>query len=614
MKTISLNGKWKCCPDYENQGLRQEWYSSEIYKRQLENLMDIEIPNSFNLLEGFEVYEGIFWHFTEFTLDPSDLDKDHDYIIQLGGSNYITRVWLNGQFAGMHEGGFTPFRLKVNQKIKPQKNFLVVQTDSTRRKGQIPDYTFDWLNYGGIFRDVDLLILNNSRVEDVVIKTHLKSRSEAYIEVQYRILGILSFNWQVIGQDGQAILFEGNISESSSKGGFSITFKNPQLWSPESPNLYFLKIISSNKESPGEVLFETHFGIREIEVRGRYVYLNKKRLYFKGVSLHEEYMPYGRTIPYEKREEDVRNMKSLGLNALRTAHYSHDKALIEVADKLGLLILEEIPVYWQCDYKSNDAFKVAAKMMRELIKRDINSPSVVWWSVGNEVPVEKRECSIFFKRMMDWVRRFDDTRIVTFVVNKMVCDLTKRHADVGAINLYFGWYYGSPRMVSTIVSLVHTPIHNKPLFYTEFGAGAKYGFHAPWEEQAKFSEEKQLYVLDYTIRTLNSIDYVAGWFIWIYRDFRSFLRQNEYQQGYNRKGIVSGEKNEKKLIYHRLPQIINQPRKVKQSRLFSTLMWCILFPLAYLLTYFIDTVLTSGQKKRIDAGLQQEKERLSQIS
>jgi beta-glucuronidase len=610
MKLISLDGNWKCRPDLKDIGIDNKWYDPSNYNKADNDLLDIQIPKSYNLLEGYEIYEGIFWHFFEFDLENADIKESFDYIIRFRGSNYISNVWLNNAYLGEFHGGFTPFSFRIKDKLKTKNNLLTVRTDNTRRKGQIPDYSADWFNWGGIYRSVDLLILNINRISDVVIKTILKSRKESIINVTYKIIGKISLKWQILDIDHKKLLFEGSISEASGDGGFSLTIDNPKLWSPDTPDLYYIKILSTLSESKDEVFYESHFGIRQIEVSGIYVYLNKRKFYFKGISLHEEYLPYGRTIPYEKREEDIRNMKSIGLNALRTAHYSHDEDLIDIADKLGILILEEIPVYWFCDYKSKETFKLAAKQMRNLIRRDINHPSVVWWSVGNEVPVEKRECSIFFKRMMDWVRRFDDTRIVTFVSSRMFCDLVKRYADVGAINMYWGWYYGSPKMINAIVDAVHAPIFNKPLFYTEFGAGAKYGFHADWKDQTKFSEEKQLYVLDYTIRTLNSKDYIAGWFIWIYRDFRAFLRQNEFQQGFNRKGIVSGENNEKKLMYYRLPKIINEKRKVKSSKLIATIMWCIIFPFAYILTYFIDSVLSFGQSKRMDYGKRIEQERI----
>ena len=378
MDAISFNGKWKCKPDPKNIGLKSEWFTPQNYKDSDVNLLDIEIPGSFNSLVGFEVYEGVFWHFYSFNLDSAKIKDKLDYYVRFKGSSYNTKVWVNGEYLGEHDGGFTPFQFKIKESLKTSKNLIAVRTDNTRRRGQLPDISFDWFNWGGIYRGVDLLLLNKNRLTDVVIKTPLKSRNECQIEVSYKIIGSVSFRWQILDIDQKNVLFEGNASDNTRVGRFLLTYNNPKLWSPENPNLYSIKLISTLPESKDEVFYESHFGIRQIEIQGVYVYLNKRKFYFKGICLHEEYMPYGRAIPYEKREEDIRNMKSLGLNALRTAHYSHDEDLMDIADKLGLLILEEIPVYWHCDFKSNETFKTAAKMMRNLIKRDNNHPSVGW--------------------------------------------------------------------------------------------------------------------------------------------------------------------------------------------------------------------------------------------
>lgn len=526
--------------------------------------------------------------------------------MKFDGCNYNTKVWLNGKYLGEHDGSFVPFHFNIRS-FNQDKNLIAVRTENIRKKDRIPAITFDWFNWGGIYRDVKLIFLTQNRLKDVVIKTTLESRLKSRINISYVIIGKLSIYWQILSSSENQILYQGEISETMGKGEISFIFDDPKLWSPQNPYLYHLKTF--NKEN-NELLYESPFGIREIEVIGKYIFLNKKRIFLKGASLHEELMPYGRTIPYEERVKDIKSMKSLGFNALRTAHYSHDEDLISIADKEGLLILEEIPVYWACNFKTNESFRTAAKMMRSLIKRDINHPSVIWWSVGNEIPIERPEVAKFIRRLMDWVRMHDDTRLVTYVSMKLFTDLTRRYADVATINFYFGWYVGSSRMISLMLDVLRTPAFNKPWIYTEFGAGAKYGFHDKWKNQTKFSEEKQLHVLDYSIRTFNAKNYLSGWFIWIYRDFRSFLRQNEYQEGYNRKGIVS-EKNEKKMIYHRIPKILNKKRNLLNTKILGIFLWIILYIPAYILTYLIlDAGIIFADKRTIEKGKLIEKQRI----
>ncbi|MFX0038480.1 MAG: glycoside hydrolase family 2 protein [Promethearchaeota archaeon] len=598
MNIISLNGKWKCKSDPDDLGMEDEWYSPKNYDKIKNSLLDIEIPKSFNLLERFESFEGIFWHFYEFDLFSPINISDFDHFLRFKGCNYNTKVWLNGIFIGEHNGGFTPFYLELDNLIKQNKNIIVVRTDNIRRNDQIPSISFDWFNWGGIYRDVDILILNKNRIEELSIKTYVYSMEKSKIDISYKKIGNISIRWEILDSKNKNIILQGNILQSNNENSFEVIFNNPRLWSPEDPYLYYLKIYNNNPKASKEILYETYFGIRQIEINATYIYLNRKRIFLKGVSLHEEYMPYGRTIPYEKRKEDVENIKSIGFNAIRTAHYSHDEDLINIADKVGILILEEIPVYQHCNFKSIQTYKTAENMLKELINRDINHPSVIWWSVGNEVPLHQRSCAKFIKKLMNFAREMDNTRIVTCVSRKLIPDLTRKYVDIATINTYFGWYYGHEKMISLIIDIIRTPVFNKPWIYTEFGAGAKYGFHADWRKRVKYSEEKQLQILDYTIKTINSKGFYAGWFIWIYRDFKSIKRQNQFQQGFNRKGIVSGERNEKKLVYYRLNKILNEKRNVKKTRLIGIVLWVILFPLSFLIfTRLIDSFLNYIEKK-----------------
>ncbi|MEJ2279628.1 MAG: glycoside hydrolase family 2 TIM barrel-domain containing protein [Candidatus Lokiarchaeota archaeon] len=560
MENISLNGVWKGKPDFKNIGIENQWFRPDSFDKSDINLLDIKIPGSFNLLDGIEVFEGIFWHFFEFEIVGIENDNK-DFFLNFKAANFNTKVWMNGKFIGEHNGGFTPFRFIINDYINPKKNFLAVRSDNQRKKDRLPALVFDWFNWGGIYRNVDLQIMDKNRISNIKIKTKSISLKECSVEISIMVKGVVSINWEIFESNDLDILYRGNLTDISGVINFEVTLKNYKLWSPETPNLYCFKITKLNQDSHDSSIYKENFGIREIEIKGNYIYLNKRVIRLKGVSLHEELMPYGRTIPFKERENDLKRMKSLGFNALRTSHYSHDEALLSIADKLGLLILEEIPVYFLCDFKNPKTFRLAAKMVKSLIERDFNHPSVIWWSVGNEIPIERPRAARFIKNLMKWVKRFDDSRIVTYVSMKLFSDLTRRYADVATINFYFGWYVGSPRLISLMLDVMRTSAFHKPWIYTEFGAGAKYGYHDIWKNQTKFSEERQLYVLDHSIKTFNSKSYLAGWFIWIYRDFRSLTRQNKYQEGYNRKGIVS-EKNETKLIYHQLPKILNQKREL----------------------------------------------------
>jgi beta-glucuronidase len=331
-----------------------------------------------------------------------------------------------------------------------------------------------------------------------------------------------------------------------------VEISRPKIWGIGDPHLYILKV--SWDAPAGEK--RVRFGIRTITIRGQQVFVNGRPVRLRGVNLHEEQMPFGRPYPRELRERDLRAMLSLGFNALRSAHYPHDEMLPELCDELGIVLLEEIPVYWDCDFANPRVFRLAARMLKELITRDFNHPSVIAWSCGNEIPVEQFACDQFIRREMAWVRRFDMSRIVFYVGMRFWCDTTRRHGDVCGVNEYFGWYYLTTRNLSGFLDVVRASRPTAPWFITEFGGDAKFGYRDSTSDPAKFSEDKQASIIADQIRTLNAKPYVAAWFIWIYRDFRSPLRTNQYQQGFNRKGLVS-DANEQKLVARVMPRIIN---------------------------------------------------------
>jgi len=606
MQTYSLNGQWQCLPDENDIGIEDKWFLYDKIKDRNYHLIPLKIPNSFNLIDGYDLYEGVFWFFYEFELKNKVDFSNFDYQIKFKGSNYNTRVWLNGFFIGEHEGGFTPFKFLINDHLKSNRNYLVVRVDNTRDKDGIPSIYFDWFNWGGIYRDVDIIILNKNRFRDVRITTEILTRKSAKIHISYKVIGKIKFEWQIIDYYNNEIIENGKRTTVFNRDEFSIYINNPRLWSPQSPALYQLQIIDLSLMNKRNILFQSDFGIRKIEVRSGGLYLNKKKIKLKGVSLHEELLPYGRTIPYNKRNEDLQRIKKIGFNSVRTAHYPHDEALLEIADKLGLLILEEIPVYWDCNYKSRKTFKLAAKMLVNLIGRDYNHPSVIWWSVGNEIPTHKKECAKFIENLMILAKNHDSSRIVTYVSRKLTSDLMRRKGDVAALNTYFGWYFGVMKMLSLILDWIRTPVLNKPWIFTEFGAGAKFGYRHKGKNPPKFSEEYQLALLDHTIKTINSKEYFSGWFIWIFRDFKTILKNNTYQQGFNRKGIVGEKSTEKKLIYYHLPKILNKKRKKGfNTKFIGIILWIIFFPFSHFITTHLVTLITTNvDKKTYKRGIQ----------
>lgn len=672
----SLNGMWKFVEDPSNDGLEKGWWKPDWIDSKFDSMEEIELPNCWNIVEGFDKYEGIMWFYKEF-MDIPKYSTNDDLYIRFKAANYQTKVWIDEAYLGEHNGGFLPFKFEIVPEILNlrEKHYIIVRVENHRKKDRIPCESFDWYNWGGIYRDIDFQVLDKLRIEWAGVSSHLVSDQRATLTINYDIidnrdirspdsefqaeilwslyyLGDLSSERETQlkashskkpesiedkkNDDGSkrgedtpfeipdtmgdvdieepeemdvldnlirehtdmdffasavdetktaavegALIKSGTYETNASvkSGSFHIEVEEPNFWWPDSPELYQVGLVLKNS-SHQTVL---RFGIREVRTDGTKLLLNNKRIFLHGVSLHEELNPYGRAIPEEKRRRDVLDIKKLGLNAIRTGHYPHDGSMYSIMDEEGLLAFEEIPVYWGIAFDNLDTLAQAKKMMKTLIRRDYNHPSIIMWSCGNEIPVGgDPDCANFISNLGQFARKLDKSRLISWVSLPSLTSIPKKlkpTTDLYNLNMYFGWYYLSPYNINFILDTIHAANLNKPIVVSEFGAGAKLGFHKPVKKFKKFSEERQASVISHQIKVINSKDYCAGWFIWIYRDFRSHRRVNQYQEGYNRKGIVS-EKNEKKLIAKWMPTLHDQSFSKTElsdhqflAMLFRTLGW-----------------------------------------
>ncbi|HOO55881.1 MAG TPA: glycoside hydrolase family 2 TIM barrel-domain containing protein [bacterium] len=552
-----LNGVWRGRPDPELEGIKEKWFADGSGAWAEKSCMDTRVPVCWNSIQGFDNYEGCFWYARDFDLPDDREPFQTEFFIRFLAVNYMSKAWLNGHELGSHEGGYLPFEFPLPEDVlKSEGNRLVVMVENVRSPKRIPGELCDWFNYGGILRDVELHARSRRRFDSVRVSPVLDAGA-AGIKVDYRQTEKFGFKWIV--RRGEDVVTEG--AEDEPGGVLEIDIPDAVLWHPDHPELYTIEMIPGDGTCADGAC--ERFGLRDIKVEGTKILLNGQPVKLQGVSLHEEQVPDGRCLTREQRFEDVRAIKKLGFNALRTAHYSHDEALMDAADEIGLLILEEIPVYWDLDYGAPELFETASSMLTDLVRRDYNHPSVILWSVGNEVPVEDPACDIFIRKLMKLVREMDSTRIVTYVSCRFMIDKTRKQSDVCCVNCYIGWYFGKREMMSDALEMARTTAPDKPWMMTEFGAGAKFGFRGG--KNTKFTEDFQADFLSDYIKILNGKDWVAGWFIWIYRDFRSPIRMNRYQKGFNRKGIVS-ESNEQKQICGRFPALLKEKSKTSPPR------------------------------------------------
>ncbi|MHA1697302.1 MAG: glycoside hydrolase family 2 protein [Promethearchaeota archaeon] len=587
IKIDLVNQPWFIHVDPKNEGENEGiQYGRDWFLGNLNSLKSVKLPHSWQTMRGLERYEGVCWYFCKLPAKilSKNYQADSRFYLHFNGVNYKTKVWFAGEYLGENEGGFLPFtfhirRSLVKKALESNKDFILlcVKVDNTRRHGQIPGVSHDWFPWGGIYRDVYMTVRPEKHVKLAFVTPILEfddngNLLKARVRLILRASAGIGFKWVIKGPAGQIVasgdyrdfrVIDAGIGSRTGRYEHDLLIDAPKLWDPTHPRLYTFLIHATNSD---EIHYSTRFGLRQVEIKNGTIYLNGKPIKLLGVSLHEEKYPFGREYPRSERRKDLIAIKSIGFNFVRTAHYSHDEALIECADEIGILIGEEIPVYWDIDFSKPRTQRLAVRMLKRLVFRDYNHPSIIWWSVGNEIPVHRRDCQFLVKNLLKIVKNLDQTRICCFVTKNFISDPLRRYSDIVCFNGYLGWYFLTERMWDFVVELIHETAPKKPLIISEFGAGAKYGFGRSKPINKKFTEWKQASILSYSIKTFNAKRSVNGWVIWIYRDFKSHMRLNKYQGGYNRKGIVD-ERDRKKLIAIWMPKLVKDTSKIVRAEM-----------------------------------------------
>jgi beta-glucuronidase len=335
--------------------------------------------------------------------------------------------------------------------------------------------------------------------------------------------------------------------DSSGRAAFRFEVK-VELWSPENPKLYRVVISGGGDSVTDEI------GFRRIETRGTQILLNGKPVFLRGICIHEE-APFrsGRAFS----EEDDRTLltwaKELGANFVRLAHYPHNEEMIRLADTMGLMVWEEVPVYWDIQWQNPATLENAKSQLREVITRDRNRAAVVLWSLSNETPVGQ-ERTDFLKALAADAREVDSTRLITSAMNhttqagpdtRSLVDPLSEVLDVLGLNEYIGWYESRPEDADHTHWL--NP-YNKPVIVSEFGADALYNLHG--DAETRFTEEYQANLFQHQLGMLQRMPFLAGTSPWLLMDFRSPRRPLAgIQDYYNRKGLISDRGQRKQAFY-----------------------------------------------------------------
>lgn len=495
-------------------------------------------------------------------------------VLRFDAVTHDAEVFLDGKFVSRHRGGFLPFEVDVSHLSCGEEHTILVKVDNrinhhtfpvgnesgtaffgsdnpgipsvehgkAKLAGQnLPN--FDFFNYAGINRSVRIYMTPNEYIKDVTIIPFIEG-NDGLVQYEVETVGKGTLFVEILDEEGNVV------ATAEGKKG-AIRIKNAKLWYPKPgiPYLYKARISFASDK------YEIDIGIRTVEISGSSFLINGKNFYFKGAGKHEDSPIRGRGVDQCQELVDIGLLHWLGANSFRTSHYPYAEEIYRLCDREGIVIIDELPAVGLNFQGSINPYKLGnesyhTQLLRNLVERDKNHPSVVMWSLGNEPDTEHfpSDAYEYWHALYVEAHRIDpQNRPVTMVCcqNDYTKDLTTKTMDVVCINRYYGWYNLSGNLAVAKEAL-HEEMEfwakiGKPLILSEYGADAISGMHAVVPEM--FSEEFQVEYLETMNAVLDEFDFVVGEHPWNFADFDT--QQGPMRAGGNHKGLFNRDRTPK---------------------------------------------------------------------
>lgn len=573
-KRYSLDGVWN---------FKQGEYVPGVDPRlSTEDLM--VVPSSFNdvAVESEKRYFiGDNWY--ERTFAVPSFESDEELVLRFGSVTHQAKVYVNGQLLGEHIGGFTPFEDRIPEELTREKELLIsvcannILDHTTLPVGnyseeKLPDGTvkkkvsenFDFFNYAGIQRPVQLLVLPKARIEDIVVTYDVHENDATVKVVVEHTANGGTAKVTLLDEDGEVV--------AKGEAESELEIVNVRRWEVLDAYLYTAKVeLFAGDELVDE--YEELFGVRTVRVEKGQFLVNDKPVYFKGFGKHEDSYVNGRGFNEAVNLMDLNLMKNMGANSYRTAHYPYSEEMMRLSDRMGFLVIDEVPAVglfanftaalsmnrggtkpiktWEF-YQTMENHKLALK---ELVARDKNHACVVLWSVANEPDGAGEGADKYFEPLVKYVKELDPQKRPTTVVNIMMAtpeqDLISPLIDVLCLNRYYGWYLNHGDIEGARVGLRkelkewQEKYPDKPIIMTEYGADTLPGYHSNWD--VPYTEEYQERFHQMSHEVFDELENFVGEHVWNFADFET----NSYAliriQG-NHKGLFTRDRNPKSIV------------------------------------------------------------------
>ncbi|MBB4034297.1 beta-galactosidase [Dysgonomonas hofstadii] len=541
----------------------------------------ISIPHTWNTDAYIQkdYYRGIAWYHKTFTL--SDRDKERQIYLRFEGVNQVASVYINGQLAGEHKGGYTSFTFNITTYCTFDKeNTITVKVDNSIT--DVPPISGDFTIFGGIYRDIWLITtpdqhidLSDSGSDGIFIHTDNVSEKSAFYSIRSSIANdsrkkakikiihtVRDPHRNIIKTLEKKLLLEAHQKKEIQQDA---AINNPLLWSPETPYLYTVETTISDEIS-GEILDEvtSPLGFRWFRFDGeKGFFLNGKPYKLNGICRHQDQMPIGNALSDEAHRRDMQLIKEMGANFVRISHYPQDKAIIEQCDKLGLLVWEEIPIIDIIPEETSFGDNCETNL-REMIRQHYNHPSVIMWGYMNEILLvtqrkhKGKELDELISREIDLAKRLEkvlkeeDSRRYSVMAFHGSDSYNKAGfgniVDIVGWNLYQGWYSDNMQQFDQFIENQQKQHPGKPKIISEYGAGSDKRIHSLKPKRFDFSIEYQQEYAEHYLSVIARKPYICGATYWNFIDFGSAQR-DESMPRINNKGLVYADRTPKDVYY-----------------------------------------------------------------
>lgn len=545
IKYTLLDKLWDFCLDPENIGTEEKWY--EVFP---ENSEKMPVPSCWNTTFGYFRYTGTAWYRTDF-----EISTDSAFINFEGVANECD-VYVDHLFIGHHYGPFVEFGFEAKN-IGKGTHELVVRVNNTINEGDtIPHFYTDWYNYGGINRHVEIREIGSCHINSSIIKYDVSPEDNSAVlsvEASVSTTKAVSDTFKVC-VNGECVYSEnitanGNITKKAE----NIRLENIKLWDINKPNLYYVTVHFGGEDMTDRI------GFRKLECSGRDILLNGRKIIITGICRHEQHPDWGFSVPFELIKKDIDIIMDLNCNAIRGSHYPNTKKTLDYCDEKGLLFWEEIPLWgnrpeWAESLKNEDFIQKALGMHREMVKRDLHHPSIIFWGLHNEVDTSLPQTREFSKRIISTIKELDTSRLLTYASNHADNDICTDLVDVISFNYYTAWYRSTKNETFEEFSRKVRRLYGEmPMLMSEFGGGGIKGVTA--FEAQRWTENYQSALLSAAIESYLGCGKMAGTYVWQFCDGNTMesIELNR-PRGFNNKGVVD-EYRRPKMSYETVKQL-----------------------------------------------------------